>query len=303
MKKLAPFFIILSAMFWGVDGIVFRPFLYSLPVDLVVFLESLLVSILLIPFVRIYQKELKNLTKSEIINFIGIAAFGGAIGTMAITKALFYVNYVNLSVVILIQKFQPLFAISLAAILLKEKLDKMFFIWAVLALFGSYMLTFGFSLPDFTSQSKTITAAMFSLLAAFSFGFSTVLSKRGISSVSFQTATILRFYITLILMFAITLFTGNFSEAVHVSQNQVLIFLAIAFSTGGLAIILYYIGLKYVKASDATILELAFPVTAIILDYLIHGNVLAIPQLIGGTILVLSILQITRFYGKPKLKK
>lgn len=290
-------------MFWGVDGIVFRPFLYSLPVDLVVFLESLLVSILLIPFVRIYQKELKNLTKSEIINFIGIAAFGGAIGTMAITKALFYVNYVNLSVVILIQKFQPLFAISLAAILLKEKLDKMFFIWAVLALFGSYMLTFGFSLPDFTSQSKTITAAMFSLLAAFSFGFSTVLSKRGISSVSFQTATILRFYITLILMFAITLFTGNFSEAVHVSQNQVLIFLAIAFSTGGLAIILYYIGLKYVKASDATILELAFPVTAIILDYLIHGNVLAIPQLIGGTILVLSILQITRFYGKPKLKK
>jgi len=303
MKKLAPFFIILSAMLWGVDGIVFRPFLYSLPVDLVVFLESLLVSILLIPFVRIYRNELKNLTKSEIINFIGIAAFGGAIGTMAITKALFYVNYVNLSVVILIQKFQPLFAISLAAILLKEKLDKMFFIWAILALFGSYMLTFGFSFPDFTSQSKTIIATLFSLLAAFSFGFSTVLSKRGISSVSFQTATILRFYITSILMLAITLFTGNLSEIVNVSQNQILIFLSIAFSTGGLAIIFYYIGLKYVKASDATILELAFPVTAIVLDYLIHGNFLAIPQLIGGTILVIAILQITRSYGNSELKK
>ena len=40
MKKFAPFFVILAASLWAVDGIVLRPSLYSLPVTLVVFIES-----------------------------------------------------------------------------------------------------------------------------------------------------------------------------------------------------------------------------------------------------------------------
>jgi len=40
MKKLAPLFVILGASLWGVDGIVLRPSLFTLPVPLVVFIES-----------------------------------------------------------------------------------------------------------------------------------------------------------------------------------------------------------------------------------------------------------------------
>ena len=130
MKRFASFFVILAASLWAVDGIVLRPSLFSLPVSLVVFVESTIVALILTPFMTKYFGDIKNLALKDWMAFGGVALFGGAVGTMAITKALFYVDFVNLSIVVLIQKLQPVFAISLAAIFLKEKLPKEFFLWA-----------------------------------------------------------------------------------------------------------------------------------------------------------------------------
>ncbi len=297
MKRFAPLFIIIAASLWGVDGIVFRPALNSLPVALVVFVESSVISILLIPFFIKNKSEIFSLSRKDILTFVLVALFGGAVGTMAITKALFYVNYVNLSIVILIQKLQPVFAISLASILLKEKLSKKFLLYAGLAIAGSYILTFGFSFPEFAPENKTLIASLFSLIAAFSFGISTVLSKKAISKVSFTSATVLRFYFTALIMLVFVLSSGEISAVTQITQKQAMIFIAIAFSTGGLAIYLYYIGLQYVTASESTILELAFPVTAIFLEYLVHGNLLTVPQMLGAAILIFSIVKITGMYG------
>lgn len=96
MNKFAPLFVVIAASLWGVDSIVLRPHLYTLPVPLVVFIESIIVAVLLIPiFIRKYS-DLRNLKSMDLLAFGGVALFGGAIGTMAITTALFYVNYVNL---------------------------------------------------------------------------------------------------------------------------------------------------------------------------------------------------------------
>ncbi len=298
MKRFGPIFIILAASLWGVDGIVFRPALNTLPVPLVVFTESTLISVLLFPLFLKYRHEIKNLSKSDFGTFFLIALFGGALGTMAITKALFYVNYVNLSIVILIQKLQPLFAISLAALILKEKLSGEFFIYAAVAIIGSYFLTFGFSVPVFSFENKTVIAVLYSFVAAFSFGLSTVLSKKAIQKVSFFSATILRFYFTAIIMLVVLTFTWEFDAFSLITGKQFLIFLAIAFSTGGVAIILYYIGLQYVSASESTILELAFPVTAVFLEYFLHGNMLSLAQWFGAILLVGAIYKITKIYNK-----
>ena len=118
--------------------IVLRPSLYSLPVPIVVLIESAIVAVLLTPFFIKKFSSLKKLRKKDWLAFFGVALLGGAIGTMSITKALFYVNFVNLSVVILLQKLQPVFAILLATIFLKEKLPKEFFLWAGLAIPVSY---------------------------------------------------------------------------------------------------------------------------------------------------------------------
>lgn len=293
MKKLAPLFIIIAAALWGLDGIVLRPSLYSLPVPLVVFVEHALAFLIMLPFLIVEIKELKKMKKGDWGAFIWIAIFGGAIGTMAITKALFYVHFINLSIVILLQKLQPLFAIFLAWLILKERLPKKFFLWALVAIVGCYFVTFGMNLPNLSTGEKTIAAALFSLLAAFSFGSSTVFGKRALRAINYRVGTYLRFGVTTLIMFLIVAGTGNLGNFSQITSHQLLIFFIIVFSTGGLAIFLYYHGLKWVTASVSTICELSFPLTAIILEYLIRGNMLSWAQWAGAIILGYSIYKVS----------
>jgi drug/metabolite transporter (DMT)-like permease len=213
---------------------------------------------------------------------------------MAITKALFYVNFVNLSIVILIQKLQPVFALSLAALLLKERLPGIFFLWSGTAIIGAYFMTFGLTMPNFETGEKTTIAAMFSLIAAISFGSSTVFSKRALMNVSFAMGTYLRFCFASIIMFIIVLNSDTLTNITDISTAQLFTFLLIAFTTGGTAIFLYYYGLKRITASIATICELAFPFTAILLEYALRGNILMPAQWGGAAVLLFSIIQVSR---------
>ncbi|MCX6170804.1 MAG: EamA family transporter [Ignavibacteriales bacterium] len=299
MSRFAPIFVIVAAALWGIDGIILRPALYSLPVPLVVLIESSVVALILSPiFIRQYPK-LKLLNRKDWLAFLGVALFGGAIGTMAITKALFYVNFVNLSIVILIQKLQPVFALTFAAFILKERLPKIFFFWAALAVIGAYIMTFGYSLPVLDTGNKTLIAAGLSLIAAISFSSSTVFSKRALRNVGFELGTYLRFLLSAIIMLVIASSMGDIKNIVNVSSTQWWIFLLIAFTTGGAAIFLYYYGLKKITASVATICELAFPMTAVVLEYFIHGNILNPVQWMGVALLIFSIIKVSgvKFIG------
>jgi len=290
---LSAFYVSFAASLWAFDGIIFRPYLFNLPVPLVVFIETFIVTIILLPLLFKYREMLSELNLKDWLSFLGVAVLGGAVGTMAITKALFYVNFINLSIVVFIQKLQPVFAISLAALLLKEKLTGTFIFWASVAIIGAYIIAFGFNLPIIGTESKTLEASLFALLAAFSFGSSTVLSKRALRNVSFELATYLRFSITAIIMAVLVIVTSSYESFVIITETQMLVFFLIAFSTGGPAILVYYYGLKNLNASVATICELVFPLTAVILEYFVHGKILSPVQWIGAFLLVISILKVS----------
>ncbi|MBD3223228.1 MAG: EamA family transporter [Caldithrix sp.] len=294
MMRLAPLVVIIAASLWGVDGIVLRPFLYDLPVPLVVFIESSIVTLILTPFFWRQCGAIRRMSPRDWLAFMGVAMFGGAIGTMAITKALFYVNYVNLSIVVLIQKLQPVFAITFAAILLKERLSRSFFMWASIAVAGAYLMTFGLQMPKITATDKTALAALFAMIATVSFALSTVLSKLGLKTVPFKLATYVRFLLTSFILVIIVSSAGHLWHISDISSKQGVVFLIIAFSTGGPAIFLYYYGLRRITASVATICELAFPLTAIILEYLIREHILSYVQWLGVLILFVSIIRVTR---------
>ncbi|MCK5453220.1 MAG: EamA/RhaT family transporter, partial [Calditrichia bacterium] len=83
LDRFAPFFVIIAAGLWGVDGIVLRPSLFGLPVPLVVFIESTIVAVLLTPFFLRRFPEIRKLEKKDWLVFFGIAVTGGALGTMA----------------------------------------------------------------------------------------------------------------------------------------------------------------------------------------------------------------------------
>ncbi len=281
-----------AAFLWAVDGVLLRPSLYHLDVMVVVFLEHAIAFSYMSFLLMFEAKEAGKLRPKDWGAFFWVGLFGGAIGTMAITKALFFVGYVQLSVVLLLQKLQPVFAILLASLVLGERPRKDFYLWASIAIIGSYFVTFGFSQPVFDTGNATFIAAMLSVLAAFSWGSSTVFSKRAIKKVNFRVGTYLRFGVTTLIMFLLILFTNRFSAFAELTTANVLTLVLIAFSTGGVAIFIYYFGLKRVHASKSTIYELSFPATAIILEFLIYGKTLSAGQWLGTMLLLFSVYKI-----------
>jgi drug/metabolite transporter (DMT)-like permease len=94
-------------------------------------------------------------------------------------------------------------------------------------------------------------------------------------------------------MLTFNLFANDFASVSQINFHQWIIFLIIALTTGGVAIVFYYYGLKRISASVATICELAFPLTAVILEYFIHKNILSLVQWFGVAILLLSIIKVS----------
>lgn len=285
--------ICVAAILWGLDGVVLTPRLYSLDIGLVVFIFHALPFLLMNIFMYREYRHLKRFTSGDVLMFFLLSLFGGAIGTLAIVKALFLVNFKALTVVVLLQKLQPVFAITLAGLLLGEKLKRNFLVWSALAITAGYFLTFGFRLPDLQTGGQTALAAGYSLLAAFAFGSSTVFSKKVLRKFSFFTATFYRYAFTSILMLLYVLSTGMLKGIPNINSTQWVIFAIIGITTGSGAIFLYYFGLTRIRAMLATICELCFPVSAIIFDYFINDKILSPVQWVSASVLIFAILKLT----------
>lgn len=281
--------ICVAACLWGVDAVVLRPRLVHLDVGVVVFWEHILAFSYMAFFLVLERRELSKIDGRAWGAFVWVALFGGAVGTYAITKALFFVGFVALSVSILVQKLQPVFAILLAMAFLKERPERGFFRWALLAVLGSYLVTFGFRLPHWQHDQHNLQAAGLGLLAAFAWGSSTVLSRRAIKDINFRVATYLRFGITSLLMGLFLAGTGDLGRMTEITSDDLTVLLIVAISTGGVALFFYYFGLKSVPASKATLYELFFPLTTIVLDYFMNGQLLTFGQIAGSVVLLYGI--------------
>ncbi|MEI6280673.1 MAG: EamA family transporter [bacterium] len=278
--------VVVSALLWSLDGIFLRPRLASVAPSLVVFLEHSLGFIILLPFLFIYKIELKNITKKQWATIFWVALFGGALGTTFFTKALFLTGFVDVSVVILLQKFQPIFAIILSAIILRERFPTKFYAYATLALVGGYFVTF--KNPTAINLGGTTTMiAIFSLLAAFSWGSSTTFGKYSLKNINYGLLAALRFGITMLIMMipAIKYFLTLPFIGFDVWRTLVVI----VFTSGAFAMYLYYYGLKKIPASLATLCELAWPVSAIFFDYFFNHNILSASQIVGAIVLIVAV--------------
>lgn len=283
----------ISAMLWGVDGILLTPQLYNLNTAFVVFVIHLFPFLLMNLFFFKEYRHLKTMTRSELFYFTLIALFGGALGTLAIVKSLFLLHFNNLSVIVLLQKLQPVFAVILARIILKEKIKKHFALWASIALVAGYFLTFGWSLPDFSTEGiTTFYAALLSLLAAFSFGSSTVFSKKILGNYSFVSSTFFRYGFTTLIMLVFVSISGHIGDFSQVTQRNWLFIALIGLTTGSGAIFLYYYGLRHIKASLSTFLELMYPITAVVLDYFVNKTVYSPVQWTAAFVMLFAIVML-----------
>ncbi len=291
-KILPPLAVVFAALLWSLDGIL-RQELYSVSSFLVVTLEHLLGALLFLPFLVKAWPEIKTLGQRGWVSILWISICGGILGTFFYTKALSYVNYIDLSVVVLLQKLQPLFAISLAAIILKEKLSQRFIGLALVAMLGGYLVTFGTTtIGDW--DDKTIIAALLATLAAFSWGSSTVLGKHALNRLPFTAVTALRLSLTAVVAMIILTTTVGGEITIDLTTNQWRNLVIIVFSTGAVALFIYYYGLKHLPASHTTLYELTWPMSAVLIDWIVRGKVLSPSQFVGAFLLLGSMIYLSQ---------
>jgi drug/metabolite transporter (DMT)-like permease len=286
--------ICIAAFLWGFDGVVLTPRLYNLPIPFVVFLIHAVPFVLMQPFLWRSYRAIASLDRNTWITLGLVALSGGVLGTLGIVTALFLVDFHQLSVVVLLQKLQPVFAILLAAVLLKEKISARFIRWTAVAIVGGYLLTFGTRLPDFSAGRNATLAALFALLAAAAFGSATVFGKKLLGSLDFWQTTFGRYGATTILMAIFLLASGLGFPLSQTTSTNWFIILTIAFTTGTGATVLYYWGLTRVRASVAALGELSLPIGAVLLDYVVNGSRLTVSQLLGAALMIGAISQVSR---------
>jgi drug/metabolite transporter (DMT)-like permease len=287
----------IAAIAWGLDGIALTPKLYNLDVPFVVFMLHAIPALLLTPIFFSYWKKFFSFKFRDILSLWTLSLFGGALGTVSIVKALFLVRFDHLSVIVILQKLQPLFAIILAMIFLKEKPNKKFWLWALVAILAGYFLTFEFHLPRLSQDGNLIEASLYALLAAFSFGAGTVFSKRSLANLNFKEVTYFRYFFTALFMGIFVFTTGRMSNLSLVTNVNWIYFFIISLTAGAGSIFLYNYGLKRVKAIVSTFAELLFPISSIAFDYLINGHKLSLIQLVSAAVMVLAILNISKKNG------
>ena len=285
MKKYLPYLSIITAAFlWSIDAYI-RQSLFLLSPLLIITIEHGMGSIIFLPSIIKNWDKIINITKKGWLSILGVSFLGGVLGTYFYTKALGYTGYIELSIVVLLQKFQPLFAISLAAIILKEKLTRRFILLSIIAVIGGYLVTFGLN-PIKLWNNNNMVAAFYAILAALCWGSSTVLGKYILKNLSFSLVTALRLLLTtvfgIIIIISIKI---NLLYSPISSQQWQAIFL-IVFTTGTLALFIYYYGLKNIPASHATIFELFWPLSAVLIDWIINEKTLSVMQLTGAIMLL-----------------
>lgn len=297
MNRLTgPFLVFIAAILWATDA----PFRVHLTQELastfIVLGEHLIDVIIVSPILIAHWREIKNFSARTWFAILFIGIFGSALGSIAFTQAF---HYVNPSVAIVLQKLQPVIAITLAAFILKERLQRRFWMFAVLALFGAYLISFPNLVPQVYAGevfNPNLVGVLLALIAAGFWGASTVFGKFVLRSTDFKVMTALRFSIAFIFLLLLNAQQHAFPSFGSFTMTDALFIAIIAIVSGVVSLLIYYRGLQSTQASVATIAELGFPVGAIFVNWLfIPGSALLPTQLLGVAILLFAVWRLALY--------
>jgi len=276
-----------GAALWGTDTVLRRPLAGVLGSTQIVLYEHVILSFIVLPIIHRDRAYLSKIPLRIWLAVVGTAWIGSALATVLFTSA---IGSGNPTTAVLLQKTQPLFAILLARIVLRETTPRGFAWIAVVAIVGGYLVVFGNSRP-LASGSLEVAPALLALGAAASWAFATVWGRIAVAEVPFELLTALRFVIALPVLIGAALLQRQASVP---ASEQLPSLLWMALVPGFAALILYYKGLRNTPASQATIAELAFPATAAFLNWWILGVTATILQLAGFLLVWAAILQLSR---------
>lgn len=273
----------MAAALWGSDALFRVGLALELPAAAVVFVEHAILVVLTLPLLVRGLKVVRSLSIKDWCALVAIGAGASAAATILFTQAFVYGDPTT---PLLLQKLQPLFAVAGAHLLLGERLLPRYGLYFLAAMAGAYLITFA----DPLNVGVTgLAPGALALGAALLWGLGTVLGRHLTRTIEFRQLTALRFAIGLPASALILLLTGNQGSLSTIGGRDAGALLLLALVPGLIALLIYYRGLRETPAATATLAELAFPVSALTINYLAFGATLEPTQWLGLVILVVTI--------------
>ncbi|KAA2261046.1 EamA family transporter [Solihabitans fulvus] len=269
-----------AAALWGTDGLLRKPLADALPSATVVLWEHAIVVLVLLPWLPRAVRALRACTWRERLAVLAVGAGSSAVATALFTSAFRLGDPIT---PLVLQKFQPVFAVLAAFLLLGERITARYLVFALPALAGAWLLAF----PDpLHVKVAAAQAALLALAAAALWAAGTVLGRLLSRRLAPWDLTVLRYAVGLPAAGVVAAAQG---VSVVPGWDNALGLVLLALVPGLLALSLYYVGLRATPAARATIAELAFPVTAALLGVSLLGARLSGSQWLGFAVVVAAV--------------
>jgi drug/metabolite transporter (DMT)-like permease len=197
----------------------------------------------------------------------------------------------NPTTAVLLQKTQPIFAIVLARSALGEQLPPRFLWTALAAMAGAYLVAFGDGHILTPASSFELQPALLALGAAAGWASATIWGRIATKTLPFEVVTALRVTCALPALMVAALVQGQLAVPSRVYIPS-LLWMAVVPGFAGL--MLYYRGLRQTPASQSTLAELAFPITASLLNWLVLGAQAGWIQILGFAVVWGAIFKLSR---------
>jgi drug/metabolite transporter, DME family len=267
----------IAATMWGLDALIRKPLVGSNPVASIVFGEHVLLVALTLPLLLPALRALVGAGPRYVLAGIAIGAGASAVATILFTEAFIHGDYIT---PLVLQKAQPLVAVLGASVVLGEQ-PRRGFGWFLLAgLGGVWLIDIAHPLQP---EARGLQTMGYALGAAVLWGLGTVLGRYMTRALRFEHITTVRFFFGLCGSAVALGVLG--APAWRGAYNSAWIAL-LAIVTGALAIPLYYYGLQRTPAMLATLGELAFIATAILVGMYVRSSHLRWTQWLGVAITV-----------------
>ena len=282
-------FVVLGTLLWSVDTLIRYPLLGTVGADTMVFIEHLYLVLFFVPILVAKKFSFKKMNVRALISFTIIGMVGSAAATLAFTKAF---SMINPSLVILLQKLQPIVAVTLSAVMLKEQINKEFLKYGALAFAGAFAVSFDDIKPLFSSETAAAAPVLvgyaLTLFAVLGWGASTVFGKQ-LSLNEFSEGEIMagRFIFGFLFLFAFCAINSSLPAAALDTQVYGKI-LAMVILSGLLGMYFYYKGMAKLDAHMVSVAELFFPLSAVVINWIFLGKSLSGMQITGGLILLFA---------------
>jgi len=256
-----------AAALWGFDQWIRASLKGSVSAATLVFGEHVVLVALTLPLAAAALTAVFKLGWRYVLAAIAIGAGASAVATILFTEALFTHN--DFVTPVVLQKVQPVFAVLGAMVVLDERPGRRYAPYFVAALVGTWFM--GVAHP-FHPEAHGLATMSYALGAALLWGLGTVFGRYLARDMRFEHVTTLRFLFGLPASAIALLVLGVPAFA---SWHDSFWIMILALVTGFAAMLLYYYGLRTTPAVAATLAELAFPVTAVLVGYFKFGQTLS----------------------------